>query len=104
MAMNQSCYALKSDELKAPYYLFFALNHEVSALRTMANGGVFDTIIVKTFERIHIWFPNNDLVTKFEDLVSPIMEQIQSKMKQIQDLKEARDRLLPKLMSGEIEV
>lgn len=104
MAMNQSCYALKSDDLKSPYYLFFALNHEVAALKTMANGGVFDTIIVKTFERIHVWFPNNDLVERFEKIISPTMMQIQVKLKENTILKEARDRLLPKLMSGELEV
>lgn len=103
MAMNQSCYALKSDDLKSPYYLFFALNHEVAALKTMANGGVFDTIIVKTFERIHVWFPNNDLVERFEKIISPTMMQIQVKLKENTILKEARDRLLPKLMSEGLE-
>lgn len=49
MAMNQSCYALKMKENDAPYYLFFALNNEIKALRTMANGGVFNTIIGKLF-------------------------------------------------------
>ena len=49
MAMNQSCYALKMKENDAPYYLFFALNNEIKALQTMANGGVFNTIIGKLF-------------------------------------------------------
>ena len=46
MAMNQSCYALKSDYFASVYYIFFALRQEIEALKTMANGGVFDTIIV----------------------------------------------------------
>ena len=50
MAMNQSCYALKCDEFNSPYYLFFSLNKEVDSLKTMANGGVFNTIIVKTLK------------------------------------------------------
>ena len=104
MAMNQSCYALKSGELNLPYYLFFALNTEVQKLRTMSNGGVFDTIIVKTFNNIEITFPANNLAASFEKTISPIMEQIKTKMREIMTLTEARDRLLPKLMSGEIEV
>lgn len=104
MAMNQSCYALKCDTLNAPYYLFFSLNQEVALLKGMANGGVFDTIIVKTFERIHIIFPTNGLVQKFEESVQPFMETIKLKMGMISSLSEARDRLLPKLMSGEIEL
>lgn len=104
MAMNQSCYALKSDEIAAPYYLFFALNKEIASLKAMSNGGVFNTIIVKTFDSIHIAIPSNDLIATFETLVMPIMEQIQVKTKESFALSEVRDRLLPKLMSGEVEV
>ena len=102
--MNQSCYALKWDERNSPHYLFFALNKEVAELKTMANGGVFNTIIVKTFDSIHLTVPTQDILTAFDALVSPIMEQIKAKMQQNMALAEARDRLLPKLMNGEIEV
>ena len=104
MAMNQSCYALKCDELNSPYYLFFSLNKEVAALKTMANGGVFNTIIVKTFDSIHLTVPTHDVLIAFDAIVSPIMDQIKVKMQQNVLLAETRDRLLPKLMNGEIEV
>lgn len=104
MAMNQSCYALKCDELDSPYYLFFSLNKEVAALKTMANGGVFNTIIVKTFDSIHLTVPTRGILTAFDAVASPTMDKIKAKMQQNTILAEARDRLLPKLMSGEIEV
>jgi type I restriction enzyme S subunit len=104
MAINQSCYALRCDELDSPYYLFFSLNEEVRKLKAMANGGVFDTIIVKTFDNIHILFPKIEVIRQFEDMIIPIMKQIQKKMKQLHLLRQARDKLLPRLMSGEIEV
>ena len=104
MAMNQSCYALKCDELNSPYYLFFSLNKEVAALKTMANGGVFNTIIVKTFDSIHLTMPTHEVLAAFDAAISPIMDQVKVKMQQNARLAEARDRLLPKLMNGEIEV
>ena len=104
MAMNQSCYALKCDELNSPYYLFFSLNKEVAALKTMANGGVFNTIIVKTFDSIHLTMPTHEVLVAFDAAISPIMDQVKVKMQQSARLAEARDRLLPKLMNGEIEV
>ena len=104
MAMNQSCYALKCDELNSPYYLFFSLNKEVDSLKTMANGGVFNTIIVKTFDSISLTIPTQKILSAFNAVVSSIMQQIKTKMKQNIHLAEARDRLLTKLMSGEIEV
>ena len=104
MAMNQSCYALKMKENDAPYYLFFALNNEIKALQTMANGGVFNTIIGKTFDSINIQIPKDPLIYGFEETARPFMEQIKNKLQANSKLVEARDRLLPKLMSGEVEV
>ncbi len=104
MAMNQSCYALKCNELNSPYFLFLSLRNEVQKLKGMANGGVFDTIIVKTFDNINITIPSKNVFDLFNNKISPIMEQIIVKMKQTRHLVKARDILLPKLMSGEIEV
>lgn len=104
MAMNQSCYALKMKENDAPYYLFFALNNEIKALQTMANGGVFNTIIGKTFDSINIQIPKDPLIYGFEETVRPFMEQIKNKLQANSKLIEARNRLLSKLMSGEVEV
>ena len=104
MAMNQSCYALRSNQVSSVYYLFFALRQEILALKTMANGGVFDTIIVKTFDRINLMTPSDSLIQEFDKQVLPVMERLKALMIEIKDLSEARDRLLPKLMSGEIAV
>ncbi len=104
MAMNQSCYALKSEMLSSVYYLFFALRKEIATLKAMANGGVFDTIIVKTFDSISLLDPGKRLINQFDHEVTPIMDSIKIKMQNNSLLTESRDRLLPKLMSGEIEV
>ena len=104
MAMNQSCYALKMKENDAPYYLFFALNNEIKALQTMANGGVFNTIIGKTFDSINIQIPKDPLIYGFEETVRPFMEQIKNKLQANSKLVEARNRLLLKIMNGEVEV
>lgn len=45
-----------------------------------------------------------DLQQQFEDVVSPMFASIDVLMEQSESLRVARDRLLPKLMSGEIEV
>ena len=48
--------------------------------------------------------PDSKTLESFESLVSPFLKQIYGKQHQIQRLTEARDRLLPKLMNGEMEV
>ena len=104
MAMNQSCYALRSNLIPSVNYLFFALRQEILALKAMANGGVFDTIIVKTFDRINLTTPTDTLLRTFDAQIEPLMEKMKNLLIENRNLSEARDRLLPKLMSGEIAV
>ena len=70
----------------------------------MANGGVFDTIIVKTFDRINLTTPTDTLLRTFDAQIEPLMEKMKNLLIENRNLSEARDRLLPKLMSGEIAV
>lgn len=48
--------------------------------------------------------PEMKIIEKYSRLVAPILDEIHNKQKANLKAKEARDRLLPKLMSGEIEV
>ena len=51
-----------------------------------------------------IIMPANELVKEYDKIVVPMIQQAKSLQSQIRLLTEARDRLLPKLMSGEIEI
>jgi type I restriction enzyme S subunit len=104
MAMNQSCYALKMKAVDCPYFLFFSLMQEIKKIKCIATGGVFDTIIVKTFDTIRIVMPKTNMLMQFEKAVSPMMEQILCIEKKNKNLICQRDLLLPRLMSGKLEV
>ena len=70
----------------------------------MANGSVFQNLktdIVKDFEIIR---PDDETLDSFQKIIAPLfglMEACQQESKQLAAL---RDALLPKLMSGEIDV
>ncbi len=51
-----------------------------------------------------ILIPSQDVADEFDRLISPIFSQIQKLREKCYKLSQSRDRLLPKLMSGEIEV
>lgn len=51
-----------------------------------------------------ILVPSKDIAQRYDKVVSQYFKSIQKNRKQIRHLTEARDRLLPKLMSGEIKV
>ena len=48
--------------------------------------------------------PPDSIIDSFGDIVKPIFDTIQKRNQQNAQLSEARDRLLPKLMSGEVAV
>ena len=104
MAMNQSCYALTSNTIPSQYFLFFLIKREILKLRKMASGGVFDTIIVSTFDHIKVTIPDKSLIMSFDMLVSPILDDTYTLLKQNRNLIRQRDLLLPRLMSGKLEV
>lgn len=53
---------------------------------------------------IKLLMPNERLIVLFDEIISPMMKVLFDLAIQIHNLTEARDRLLPKLISGEIEV
>jgi type I restriction enzyme S subunit len=104
MAMNQSCYALVPKTRKHYFYYFLALRNTVDVIKGTSNSGVFDNIITDSFKTFDLFRPTQELLTEFEQLISPIFSQIESLQKIITYLTTSRDRLLSRLMSGRIDV
>jgi type I restriction enzyme S subunit len=104
MAMNQSCYALKFKQNHSPFFLLAITFEAVEIIKKTATGGVFDTIVVDTFKRIPIVYPNNEVIVDYQNFVEPIFQQTIKIQEQINLLKEARDVLLPRFMNRTIEV
>lgn len=104
MAMNQSCYALKSKCGMSQRLLYLTMDASLQQLRSQASGAVFDAIIVATFDRIFVTKPEKHIADEFDDTVNPVFDQIANLERQIDHLAKARDLLLPKLMSGAIPV
>ena len=102
MAMNQSCYALNSNVIRSQYFLFYMIKREVLKLKKMASGGVFDTIIVNTFDHIKVLLPTDETIESFDKAVSPLIDQIYNLMEANRNLIKQRDLLLPRMMSGKI--
>ena len=67
-------------------------------------GAAVPSMTVKILEGIDILHPTDTVLEQFERITSPIFEMKTILERQIKEAEQARDRLLPKLMSGEIEV
>lgn len=58
----------------------------------------------KDFDAFEIILPDNEILDKFDDITSPMIQQIVSNSFENKRLAATRDALLPKLMSGEIDL
>ena len=83
-------------------YCYF-LNVRQELVR-MANGSVFQNLktdIVKNFEVIR---PDDETLASFQKAIAPLFGLMETRQQESKQLAELRDALLPKLMSGEIDV
>ena len=104
MAMNQSCYALVPKQDYDNLFLFAAIKDAVEHFKQVAVGGVFDAIVVDTFKVIPFVLPDAAVTRAFGNAVRPLFQQVETLLLQNTQLAQARDLLLPKLMSGQLDV
>ena len=103
MAMNQSCYALVGKETHQLLVYFYTLK-AVDRLKHKASGAVFDAITTRDFESEQIMKLSDDDATAFLRVAEPIFQEVLNNNIENLRLSTLRDSLLPKLMSGEIDV
>ena len=70
----------------------------------MQKGSAQPHVYAKDINSLDIWATSNGIIDAFEKKVTKYFDVISSLQSQIRHLTEARDRLLPKLMNGEIDV
>lgn len=85
-------------------FLFYMLKEFFFRENIIGNGSIFASITKNELLSLSFVLPNEKLIKRFNDVTVSIDKKIEYLDMQIGLLTEARDRLLPKLMSGEIEV
>ncbi|MFH4735499.1 restriction endonuclease subunit S [Vibrio diabolicus] len=69
-----------------------------------AQGSAQPNISSKGIEQVKTVIPTFDLISKYQELVAPLYAKWISNFRENSQLSELRDTLLPKLLSGEIEL
>ena len=85
-------------------YLFYMLKERFFEDNLIGNGSIFASISKDELLNQVFLVPKLECEERFNIIVSSIDRQIEVLDERIKRLTEARDRLLPKLMSGELEV
>ena len=104
--VSESVFTMRANNLVSKEYLYLLLlSHDMQSYCDQNAHGVAQRGIRMADLRAYKFsLPSKNVLVSFTSLAKPIIEKTQCLRQQITLLEETRDRLLPKLMSGEIEV
>ena len=92
----------KSNQQSFILYTMFSLRKQLEVFN--GEGTVFGSINRTSLNELPIFIPSDREIVKFEAIVAPIDAAIRNNYEEICRLEKIRDTLLPKLMSGELDV
>lgn len=103
VSINQGYIAIQGKSVSNLFMLFW-LKQNMETVKSRANGSTFQEISKTSFKEIEIVVPEESVLKQFDEVVSPLFERIIANEEENRTLKQIRDNLLPKLMSGKINV
>ena len=85
-----------------PYYAYHLLRS--LDLKSLNSGSAVPSLNRNFVHSTNVCHPDSNVLAKFEEIITPLFEKIVANNEQNKSLSELRDTLLPKLLSGEIEL
>ena len=85
-------------------FLLQSISNTIEEFQNLTTGSTMKHIQRNKLDQVFVNVPDDEIMTSYSDLAECMRNQILHLSSQIRLLTESRDRLLPKLMSGEIEV
>lgn len=102
--LNQRVARLRPLNDASKYYLFHAVKPNIERLNNEIVGTTVQHLSKGDFDRMKLIVPEEKIMRKFKEIVDPIyFEEIKLRLKN-QNLRKTRDLLLPKLISGQVDV
>ena len=101
---NQGFKSVVPNDNVGTSYVYYLLKQLLPTIENMASGSTFKEISGSAMKIVPIAIPDDETLKRFSDFCDPIMKQIQKNEQESKRLVELRDSLLPKLMSGDLDV
>lgn len=102
---NQACCAIiEKNKEQSSYFIFNWLLENREYVLSFRMGAAQENISQHIIKNLVVWVPSNSDLKLFNSEMKPIYTLIKNIHQQNKLLREARDILLPKLMTGQIEV
>lgn len=100
----QRTYVLAPFDHSNLFNLYFTVQDNMEALAKGASGSTIKFLTKGMLQKILVLTADKKILDKFNDYEENIQQKVEALKKQVEDLTEIRNRLLPKLMNGEVEV
>lgn len=97
---NQGFISIIPNDVAWQWYMLFNLMSRVEEIRSNAKGSTFPEISRTRFRSMDIVIPPKESLASFNDIVTPLMQQVRTLSKQSAALAASRDMLLPRLMKN----
>ena len=104
VATNQGFKSIVPKPEVGTAFVYYFLKHNLPIIEGMASGSTFKEVSGSTMKGVPAVIPDTDTIARFNDFCSPIFAQQRILEEQNHSLAALRDNLLPKLMSGEVDV
>lgn len=102
---NQQINSIVCTKKENVYYLYYFLKSQKEYLNALgSNGATMVNVNKEKFGNVEVLIPNDKILERFAVITKPFFNKIKNCQLSIVNLQLARDKLLPKLMNGEIEV
>jgi type I restriction enzyme S subunit len=101
---NQGFISIVPQDAALSTYLLFHLSERVEEIRAMGSGSTYPEVSRGKFRELSVVTPPTRLVADFDEQATLLLRHIRVLKQQNEKLRAARDLLLPRLMSGEVNV
>ena len=101
---NQGFITCIPNEQLSAYQIYFWIIESLEKISNLASGSTFKEINKTTFRNLPIIIAEQIIRNNFVKLITPVCKQIENLQAKNTNLRQTRDLLLPRLISGEIDV
>lgn len=101
---NQGFKSVVPNENVGTAFIYYLLKFLLPTIEGMASGSTFKEISGTGMKSVPVVIPDNEAIEKFNAFCTPIFQQQEVLEAENSRLADIRDALLPKLMSGELDV
>lgn len=106
MALLSSIAIIRPNDKVKPHWLAYCLRSPLvkERMKNYVSGAAIPRIILKDFRKFNLFIPPQELMDEWNSIVEGMVKQCWNLVARNENLKQQRDMLLPKLISGQIEL